>query len=195
MIQTSDIRNGLASYLSQSTSAKATVYSQKSQTEKAESFTFSESGDTVTLNSSMSSLTSLVTYTSAMTLLGVDTDNVNRVRGMVSKVFQQQGLSLQFEADGQQIDLQQITPEEASDLVAEDGYFGVDKTSERIVQFAIGIAGGDPSRIDAIRQGIDKGFQEALDAFGGWLPDISYDTYDAISNKLDAWVNQSRQAA
>lgn len=130
-----------------------------------------------------------------MTLLGVDTDNINRVRDMVSKVFQQQGLDLKFNAGDQEVDLQKLSQQDAASLVAKDGYFGVDKTSDRIVQFAIGIAGGDPSKIDAIRQGIENGFQEAQDAFGGWLPDISHETYDAISQKLDAWVSNSRQVS
>ncbi len=54
----------------------------------------------------------------------------------------------------------------------------------------MGIAGGDTSRIDAIREGIDRGFEQARQAFGGVLPDISYDTYDAVMKKLDDWVNQ-----
>ena len=62
-------------------------------------------------------------------------------------------------------------------------------TSERIFQLAVGIAGGDPSKIDEIRQGIEKGFQGALEAFDGWLPEISYDTYDAVMAKLDTWAS------
>ena len=76
-----------------------------------------------------------------------------------------------------------LTPGEAQKLVSDDGYFGVQKTSDRIFQFAIGIAGGDPSRIDAIKEGINKGFAEAKKAFGDWLPDISYQTYDAVMSK------------
>jgi hypothetical protein len=55
----------------------------------------------------------------------------------------------------------------------------------------MGIAGGDHSRLDAIKEGVEKGFNEALEAFGGWLPDISYDTYDAVMNKLDTWAESN----
>lgn len=57
------------------------------------------------------------------------------------------------------------------------------------------MAGGDPAKIDVIRQGVEKGFQEALDAFGGSLPDISYETYDTVMQKLGDWagVDQSPQ--
>ena len=84
---------------------------------------------------------------------------------------------------------------DAQAMIAEDGYFGVEQTSDRIVDFAIGIAGGDPSRLDAILAGVEQGFNEALEAFGGWLPDISYQTYDAVLAKLDAWANGEQQAS
>ena len=36
--------------------------------------------------------------------------------------------------------------------------------------------GGDPSQLAAVKEGIELGFQEAAAAFGGWLPEISYQT-------------------
>ena len=75
--------------------------------------------------------------------------------------------------------------------ISEDSYFGVEQTSERIFQLAVVIAGGDIGKIGEIRDGIEKGFQGALDAFGGWLPDISYDTYESVINKLDNWESES----
>lgn len=50
------------------------------------------------------------------------------------------------------------------------------------------MGGGDAGRIDAIRQVVENGFQVALEAFGGWLPDISYGTYDTVMQKLDDWA-------
>ena len=79
--------------------------------------------------------------------------------------------------------------------ISDDGYFGVDQTSERIFQFAVAIAGGDTSRIDAIKEGIDKGFAGAKKVLGNWLPQISYDTYDAVMNKLDKWVADAQEVA
>jgi hypothetical protein len=39
---------------------------------------------------------------------------------------------------------------------------------------------------------VDKGFNEALEAFGGTLPEISYKTYDAVMEKLDAWAENAK---
>jgi hypothetical protein len=128
------------------------------------------------------------TYTESKAVQSLAKDGYELLRSMVQKVFHEQGLDTTFSAGDDNIDLESLSLEKAQELVAEDGYFGIEKTSERIFQFAKGIAGGDPARIDAIREGVDKGFQEALDAFGGWLPDISYDTYDAVMQKLNDWV-------
>jgi hypothetical protein len=103
-------------------------------------------------------------------------------------MFKEQGIDYKIATDNSEIDISTVTPEEAQELIADDGYFGVEKTSERIFKFAVGMAGGDPAKIDAIREGVKNGFQEALDAFGGQLPDISYDTYDTVMNKLDDWA-------
>jgi len=133
-------------------------------------------------------LESSITYSETGNIDALVNDSYELLRTMVQKVFHDQGLSSTFSAGETEVDLDTLSQEDAEELIAEDGYFGVEKTSERIVQFAIGVAGGDPARINAIREGVDKGFQEAYDAFGGWLPDISYDTYDAVMQKLNDWV-------
>ncbi len=110
------------------------------------------------------------------------------LRDLVLHTFKEQGIDYKLATDSSDIDISTTTPAEAQDLIADDGYFGVEKTSERIFKFAVGIAGGDPSRIDAIRKGVEHGFKEALDALGGRLPDISHDTYDTVMKKLDDWA-------
>jgi hypothetical protein len=64
----------------------------------------------------------------------------------------------------------------------------VEKTSDRIVQFAIAAAGNDPGKLEAIKAAVEKGFAMASDALGGALPEISLKTHDAIMEKLDAWA-------
>ena len=144
------------------------------------------STDQVSLSYSSETVT---TYNSSLSLEKKMGDGYDLLRGLVLNIFKDQGLDYKIATDSSEIDMSTLTPEKAQELIADDGYFGVEKTSDRIVKFAIGMAGGDPARIDAIRQGVDDGFQQALDAMGGWLPDISYDTYDSVMQKLDDWVN------
>ncbi len=137
---------------------------------------------------------STMTYSSSLTIqTGDEQDQYSLLRGLVTSMLKEQGIDFKIaHVNGdQKIDISSITPEEATELIKDDGYFGVDQTSDRIVDFAMGIAGGDHSRLDAIKEGVEKGFNEALEAFGGWLPDISYDTYDAVMNKLDTWAESN----
>lgn len=110
------------------------------------------------------------------------------LRSLVIKTLQEQNTPLQISVGNQQIDFNSMSVEEAQALVADDGYFGVKKTSDRIVDFAINAFGNDPARLEEMKAAIGQGFQ---DAFGGTLPDISQQTYDAIMQKLDAFAEQS----
>lgn len=145
--------------------------------------------ESVTLHSES---TSALTYNGSLQLEDIAESGYDRLRAWVANLLQEQGINTKISTDDGEIDLTAINPEQAQDLTSEDGYFGVEQTSERIFQFAMGIAGGDTSRIDEIKEGIDKGFAEAKNAFGDWLPDISYETYDAVMDKLDNWVAESQ---
>nr|WP_320009543.1 hypothetical protein [uncultured Desulfobulbus sp.] len=142
-----------------------------------------------------SSSTKALTYNGTMQLQDIADAGYEKLRALVANLLQEQGVNTKITLGDTEINLETIEPEQAQELISEDGYFGVEQTSERIFQFAIGIAGGDTSRIDAIKEGIDQGFAAAKEAFGDWLPDISYDTYDAVMEKLDNWVAQSETEA
>ncbi|MGE4560583.1 MAG: hypothetical protein AB7E77_10295 [Desulfobulbus sp.] len=138
---------------------------------------------------------STLTYNGSMQLLDASGSGYEKLRALVANLLQEQGVNTKIAMNDGEMDLNAITLEQAQDLTSEDGYFGIEQTSERIFQFAMGIAGGDTSRIDEIKEGIDKGFAEAKKAFGDWLPDISYKTYDAVMEKLDNWVAESKTVA
>lgn len=69
--------------------------------------------------------------------------------------------------------------------IAEDGYWGVSQTSDRIIQFATALTGGDPDKIEAMRDAFKKGYAQAEKTWGGSLPEISQKTYDAVMEKFD----------
>ncbi len=143
-------------------------------------------GDSVTLNQKSNVP---MTYSSSLTTQSGDPqDQYGLLRELVTNMLKEQGIDFKIAAGDQEIDLSTVTREEAVELIAYDGYFGVEQTSDRIFEFAISVAGGDPSRLDAIKEGVEKGFNDALEAFGGWLPEISHETLDAVMSKLDAWA-------
>ncbi|MDD7403824.1 MAG: hypothetical protein SO170_06265 [Butyribacter sp.] len=73
--------------------------------------------------------------------------------------------------------------------VADDGYWGVEQTSDRLVSMAIALSGGDTEKADELKEAITKGFKQATSAWGEELPKLCQDTYDAAMKKMDDWKN------
>ncbi|MFA7383739.1 MAG: hypothetical protein WC001_09830 [Desulfurivibrionaceae bacterium] len=86
--------------------------------------------------------------------------------------------------------LAELSHEEAQTLIADDGYFGVAKTAGRIADFMLTGGGDNLERLQAGREGVLRGFQEAEQAWGGKLPEISYQTLTKALELIDARVNE-----
>lgn len=86
------------------------------------------------------------------------------------------------------------TKAQAQADIAEDGYWGVEKTSDRIIDFANALTGGDPDKIEDMRAAFEKGFKKAGKTWGGSLPDISQRTYDAVMEKFDKMKEEAQKA-
>lgn len=84
------------------------------------------------------------------------------------------------------------TKAQAQKDIAEDGYWGVEQTSSRILDFAKALSGGDPSKIEKLRDAFKKGFEQATKTWGDTLPDISQRTYEATMKKFDDWANEGK---
>ena len=85
------------------------------------------------------------------------------------------------------------TKAQAQADIAEDGYWGVNQTSDRIIDFAKALTGGDPDKIEDMRSAFEKGFKGAGKTWGGKLPDISQRTYDAVMEKFDKWAEEAKK--
>ena len=79
--------------------------------------------------------------------------------------------------------------------IAEDGYWGVEQTSDRILDFAKALAGDDPEKADQMLEAFKKGFEQATKSWGKELPDISKNTYDSVLKKFDDWKNSANKNA
>ena len=81
-----------------------------------------------------------------------------------------------------------LSPQEATDLVSENGFFGITQTSDRVSNFVFSFAGDDLEKLQKGRDGIVKGFEEANKMFGGNLPEISYKTQERTLALIDAKI-------
>ena len=96
-----------------------------------------------------------------------------------------------FLADGN-FTVDEETQKQAQADIAEDGYWGVEQTSDRILDFAKALSGNDPEKADLLIDAFKKGFEDATKSWGKDLPDISQRTYDAVLEKFDKWKNGSK---
>ena len=83
------------------------------------------------------------------------------------------------------------TKAQAEKDIAEDGYWGVEQTSNRIIDIATALTGGDPDQIEEMREAFKKGYKMAEKTWGGELPDISKRTYDAVMEKFDKLAEEA----
>ena len=77
------------------------------------------------------------------------------------------------------------TKAQAQEDISENGYWGVKQTSERILDFAKALAGDDPEKLEKMRSAFEKGYKQAEKTWGGELPDISKQTFDAVMKGFD----------
>jgi hypothetical protein len=88
------------------------------------------------------------------------------------------------------------TRAKAQELTGEDGYFGVKKTTDRIMEFARALAGSGASdaTINNLKKGVQAGFDAVSKMYGGFdkLPQVSKDTYDSIMKEFDSWTSGSK---
>lgn len=88
----------------------------------------------------------------------------------------------------------ELSQEEASELVSEEGFFGITQTSQRVADFVFSFAGDDLDILEQGREGIVKGFEEAEKMWGGELPQISYDTQAKTLELIDAKIQEIKDA-
>jgi len=70
-------------------------------------------------------------------------------------------------------------------------YFSPEKTAQRIIDFALSFYnGGDRQEYAAmIRKAVMKGYNEAMEAFGGFLPQESHETIAIVNKAIDDFAN------
>ena len=132
--------------------------------------------------------------------LKADLENqTTRFTNMMMQMFQKQGITgltagsdsfwRQIASGNFTVDAK--TKAEAQEAISEDGYWGVKQTSQRIFDFAKALAGDDVEQMKKMQAAVEKGFGQAKSAWGGELPSISGETYNAISDLFDEYYAQA----
>lgn len=79
--------------------------------------------------------------------------------------------------------------------IAEDGYYGVQQTADRLFDFASALAGDDVDKMKKMQTAMQKGYDQATKAWGQKLPDISQKTMDAANKKFEEYYKSKNSAS
>lgn len=126
---------------------------------------------------------------------------VNQMKSYVQQMMGQQGVAIgtandiwSFLASGDYT-VSEAAKTQAQQAISEDGYWGVEQTSQRILDFAKALSGNDASKADLLLDAFKKGYKEATGAWGKSLPDISQQTYKAVEEKFAAWKAETENTS
>lgn len=183
--------NGIASGVSNSYPSTSVSREKASKTETK------KTADTGVVyepsTSANDSSTKVTDYSSIVASMKKELSSKNeQLQNLVNKLLSNQAkkyISLSDMFKDIQVDEQ--TKIQAQKDISDDGYWGVEQTSDRLVSMAKALSGGDSSKADAMISAIEKGFDEATKAWGDKLPDICQKTIDAAKQKLQNWRDGS----
>lgn len=191
------ITNSVAAQQASTYTATKTDYTEK----KSESSTKTDTGVVYEKSSAQTSgtVTKKTDYALVNKLKADAEERTSQLRSLVEKMMTKQGVAIgtadsmwSFLAKGD-FTVDEATRAQAQADIADDGYWGVDQTSDRILDFAKALSGNDPEKADLLLDAFKKGFKEATKSWGQDLPDISQRTYDAVVEKFNKWKNGTEE--
>lgn len=91
-----------------------------------------------------------------------------------------------------------VTPEEkqaALEAISPGGEWCPEAVAGNILDMAKALSGGDVSKLELLKDAVNKGFQAAEKTWGGKLPSITDETYDLIMKGFDEWEAEGTEKA
>ncbi len=183
------------------TAQQTSSYTQTSSTTQETSTKDTSTGVIYEKSSGSDTVTKKTDYALVAKLKADAEQRTSQLRSLVEKMMTKQGIAIgtaddmwSFLAKGD-FEVDAETKAQAQADIAEDGYWGVEQTSDRILDFAKALSGNDPEKADLLLDAFKQGYEAATKSWGDELPEISKKTYDAVLKKFDDWKNGTTTAA
>ena len=122
-------------------------------------------------------------------------DRQSKLTELVSQMLSKQGGVVKIADLFRGDNLKNFTPEEiakAKEDVAEDGYWGVKQTSQRMFDFASALAGDDVEKMKEMEAAMEKGFKKAGAAWGEDLPELCQETMKAARQLFQDYYDSKK---
>lgn len=110
----------------------------------------------------------------------------------IRSMMAQQGQTVNLTFRGIDLHVTEQQSAEAKKAISEGGEYSINAVSDRIMNMAKALSGGDSSKISMLREAVQKGFGGAMSLLGRKqddMPSITKDTYSEIMNRFDEWEN------
>lgn len=85
------------------------------------------------------------------------------------------------------VDATEAEVNQAIEDTSRNGYWGAEQTSDRFLEFAMALSGGDPAKADMLLDAVKEGYKLAEEMWGGELPELSQNTLEMTIKKFEAW--------
>ncbi len=121
-------------------------------------------------------------------------DIVSKTLGQQANVFAQSDDSIWKMLAKGDFTVDPATKAQAQADIAEDGYWGVKQTSQRLFDFASALAGDDVDKMKEMQEAMEKGFKMATKTWGQELPSISQDTMKAAHQLFEDYYASKAEA-
>lgn len=140
-------------------------------------------------NNAKDSTNKVTDYSSIVKTMKMELSDHNRqLQNLVSQLLGKQAGKYTSLADMyRNLEVDPATAKQAEEDISEDGYWGIEQTSDRLFAMAQALSGGDSTKADELIGAVKKGFEQATQAWGEELPDICKKTIDTTVKKLENW--------
>ena len=182
------VTNATAAYTNTSTAQAAPKKAEQAETEKD---TAKDTGVVYekSANATDSKSKKITDYSSVVSSMKKELSNKNaHLQNLVNELMGKQANKYKNLADlFKNVNADPATIAQAKKDIGEDGYWGVEQTSDRLVSMAQALSGGDSAKADELIAAMKKGFSQATKAWGEDLPDICKNTIDTAVKKMEDW--------
>lgn len=182
------VTNATAAYTNTSTAQAAPKKAEQASTEKD---TAKDTGVVYekSANATDSKSNKITDYSSVVSSMKKELSNKNaHLQNLVNELMGKQANKYKNLADlFKNVNADPATIAQAQKDIGEDGYWGVEQTSDRLVSMAQALSGGDSAKADELIAAMKKGFSQATKAWGEDLPDICKNTIDTAVKKMEDW--------
>ncbi len=125
----------------------------------------------------------------------------NQLMAIVQKTLQGQagaygkatGNNMWQQLAGGNVKVDAATRAQAQKDISEDGYYGVEQTSQRLFDFAQALAGDDVNKMKEMQKAMEKGFKQATKTWGRELPAICKETMNAANKLFEDYYSSKEQ--